>query len=186
MHLRKKAMYLAAISLSFAFTAAAHKVDHAPVPLPGETYQTTNGETVIHTQIGNGVYACLVDTTEPRTIIAENIYDTQKRHMGLDRLSWRQRKAAGLPKRLYERYVDVLPINIGAQSFILKNAIVSSHEEGSGLCLGVNTRSDYGGTPRSNCGFGLSARVTFKQIQTHWCILGQDAASYLPRLLPQG
>lgn len=184
MHLRKKVVCLAAISLSFGFTAAAHKVDRSPAPQSGETYQTIEGQTVVHTQIGNGVYACLVDAAEPRTIIAEDIYDDQKRRMDLDRLSWRQRKAEGLQKRLYERYVDVLPVNIGAQSFILDNAIVSSHKESSGLCLGVHKSSDYGDIRRTACGFGLSASVSFKRSQSHWCILGQDAVAYLPNHTP--
>ena len=184
MHLHKKTACLAALSLSFAFPATAHKVDRSPASQSGETYQTADGKTVVHTQIGNGVYACLVDAAEPRTIIAEDIYDDQKRRMDLDRLSWRQRKAEGLPKRLYERYVDVLPVNIGAQSFILDNAIVSNHKESSGLCLGVHTSSDYGNIRRSACGFGLSARVTFKRTQSHWCVLGQDAAPYLPSHTP--
>ena len=184
MHLHKKTVCLAALSLSFAFPATAHKVDRSPAPQSGETYQTADGKTVIHAQIGNGVYACLIDAAEPRTIIAEDIYDDQKRRLHLDRLSWRQREAAGLPQRLYERYVDVLPVNIGAQSFSLNNAIVSDHDEGSGLCLGVHASSDYGNIRRSACGFGLSARVTFKRTQSHWCILGQDAAAYLPNHTP--
>ncbi|MEO9968567.1 MAG: hypothetical protein ABJG15_01850 [Hyphomonadaceae bacterium] len=173
------------MSILFAATlpnAVAHKpqAKYENTPTSGDTYQTASGDTMIYTQIGNQIYACQIAPDEERSIIATPIYRDQRRTLHLDRLNWKERKQRSLSKRLFERYLDVLPIRIGTEAISIENPVVSDHTDGRGPCIGIGASSNYGGRRRTSCGFGLGAKILLKGSQRDWCVLGEDVLSQLP------
>jgi len=180
----EKTCILAAIAIGTTISASAHKVHQKPAYQAGDTYQTADGKTVVYTQIGDSIYECIAAPEERVTIIANSIYQEQRRNLGLHRLTYRERKAASLPKRLYERYLKTLPIQIGAQPTNLQNTIISSHTRGRGLCVGISAGSEYAGQKRSGCKVGLALKVSFSSrgeySTSDWCVLGADTISTLP------
>lgn len=176
-----KSLLLSVVFTFSALPASAHNTSHETAPKSGETFQSESGDDYVYTQIGDRVYACQIVPSEPQTIIAEPIYLEQKHDFDLDRLSRSERKHANLPKRLFERYVGVLPINVGAQSVQIENAIVSSHSRGRGPCIGVGASSNYGGHRRTECGIGVSIKISIGGPGPNWCVLGQDVLSQLPK-----